>query len=143
MEISHPQEPQPETPDLFLAAALERAAERHEAGHFGQIGAEYDQVEMETLPSRNRTSPRFDLAFRFWDGWVDASNHGWLYYDGIGRDDWPLLAREVAQSLREGVEPSSPVLWRYFGQQPPGLLKRLWSRVRGVNRSGIAGGSSS
>ncbi len=130
MDISHPQEPQPEMPDLFLAAALEREAERQEAGRFDQIGAEYDRVEMETLPFRDQASPRFDLALRFWDGWVDASNHGWLYYNGIDRDDWPRFARKVVASLRQGIEPTDPVLWQYFGPQPPGPLSRLWARVR-------------
>lgn len=131
MENSHPEEPQPETPDLFLAAALEREAERHEDGLFHEIGTEYDPVLLETLPFEDRASPGFHFAYRFWDGWVAASNHEWLYYDGVGRDDWPRLAREVVASLRQGVEPSSPVLWQYFEPQPPGLLKRLWLRVRG------------
>ena len=121
----------PEEPDDFLAAALERAAARHEAGRFDEIGKEYDQVELETLPFRDRASVAYHFAFRFWDGWVDASNHNWLYYPGIGRDAWPELAGEVVAGLRAHVEPTNPLLQRHFGHQPPGPFSRLWNLLRG------------
>jgi hypothetical protein len=122
----------PENPDLYLAAALERVIVRHEAGQFEELGSEYDQIEMEPLPFRDRASEAYVFAFRFWDGWVDASNHEWHHYEPLGRDAWPLLAREVIAALRKGTCPDNPVLMRFFGPQPPSVLRRLWNHVRSV-----------
>ena len=125
----------PERPDKYLAAALEREIQRHNAGKFDEIGSEYDQVEMDTLPFRDGASAMYHLAFSFWDGWVDASNHDWLYYDGISRDDWPRLAQRVVAALRNGTEISDPLLLRYFGPRMPGPLRRLWYRIHGRTRA--------
>lgn len=125
----------PERPDEYLATALERDIERHNTGQFDEIGSEYDQVEGDTLPFRDLASATYHLAFSFWDGWVDASDHDWLYYDGIGRDDWPRLAQRIVAALREGTEISDPLLLRYFGPREPGPLRQLWYRIVGRTRA--------
>lgn len=98
-----------------LAGALLADADAHARNRFDDIGERYDDVLTELLPFKDRWTPRVSLAFRFWDGWVDARNHDWQYYRGIARDDWPRLARVIARSLQEGVELTDPELMAHFG----------------------------
>jgi hypothetical protein len=54
------------------------------------------------------------VALSFWDGWIDASNHDWQYYDPICASDWPVLAREIAFDLRNDREISNPEVVKRF-----------------------------
>ena len=124
-------------PELHLAAALRREAARHEAGNYSEIGVEYDQTEVDTLPLRHIASQMFFFAFNFWDGWVDSSNHEWRHYAGIEKKDWPSLAIEVAEALETGKTMATPALLEHFMINSPryttvGLLKKLWGCVRGA-----------
>ena len=55
------------------------------------------------------------VALSFWDGWIDASNHEWKYYEPIQKDDWPRLVDEIARSLREDREVTNSVILKRFG----------------------------
>ena len=85
-------------------ACLEAAARAHESGDLPAISMGYDHLDAE-LP-RN-AGPDFDelhVALEFWDGWIDARNHDWLYYPGVGVGDWPRLARGIVDNLKEDQE---------------------------------------
>lgn len=102
-------------PEDILATALLADADAHERERFHEIGERYDDVFAAPLPLKDHWMPTTAVAFEFWDGWVDARNHGWHYYPGISRDDWPRLARDVARSLRDRVPPTDPTLTAHFG----------------------------
>lgn len=57
------------------------------------------------------------IALQFWDGWIDASNHDWQYYEPIMAADWPMMAREIAMALRADREITNPVVLDRFGIQ--------------------------
>jgi len=59
------------------------------------------------------------VALQFWDGWIDASNHEWRYYEPIMAADWPKLAREIAGALRADCEITNPVVLDRFGIRGP------------------------
>jgi hypothetical protein len=107
----------------IVAAALLRDAEAHAAGRFNVIGDSYDDVYGQILPLIEEPVTTVQLAFNFWDGWVDASNHEWQYYDGISREDWPRMAREIALALQAGKEITNPMLLERFGPRPRRSLR--------------------
>lgn len=114
-------------PEDILASALLSDADAHEGGRFDEIAERYDDILAELLPFEDSWPPQVSVAFEFWDGWVDARNHDWQYYSGITQEDWPRLARDIARSLREGVEPADPIVMRHFQPRP----RRPWrTRVR-------------
>lgn len=100
-----------------LAAALRQDAAAHEAGTFAAIAERYDDVLAQVLPLCETLPDGVSQGFTFWDGWADARNHEWMYYEGIGRDDWPGLARLVADAVESDVGFTDPRLLRHFG--PP------------------------
>jgi hypothetical protein len=118
-----------------LIDKLSRDAVAHESGRYRDIGGAFDELDA-NLPRDG--GPEFDqllIALAFWEGWIDARNHDWLYYDEIGRDDWPVLARRMVESMAEAREITEPSILRHFdfrARQPrEGRLKSLLTRLRG------------
>ena len=80
----------------ILAIALEKDAMDHDQGKFEGIGMRWDDVYGELLPiEENIDSFLYVLSFRFWD-------------------DWPKLAREISQCLRNGEIPTNPMILENF-----------------------------
>lgn len=97
-----------------FALALEAAADAQDAGDLAAIESGYE--ELDGLLPRN-ADPRFHMlhvALMFWDGWIDSRNHDWLYYDELSASDWPVLARGVAERLRENLEIVDPRVLRHL-----------------------------
>jgi hypothetical protein len=118
-----------------LIGGLARDADAHESGRYRDIGGSFDELDA-NLPHDG--GPEFDrllIALAFWEGWIDARNHDWLYYDGIGQADWPVLARRMVESLAEDREITEPSILAHFdfrARQPrEGRLKSLLARLRG------------
>ncbi len=119
----------------ILANALVADADAHEAKRYGEIGERYDDVYAQLLPLDGLSARSVRIAFDFWDGWIDARNHDWLYYDGIEQGDWPRHARFVAECLRSGRVPDDPTLQRHFDRPPNApLLVRLARLLRRTSR---------
>ena len=85
--------------DSFTPAvigALRRDAGLHENGDFRKIGDDLERLEGE-LPGG---FPQLAIAMTFWDEWVEAASHDFADSgEGLGRDDWPRLARHIADRL--------------------------------------------
>lgn len=118
-----------------LIENLSRDAVAHESGRYRDIGSAFDEADAD-LPRDG--GPEFDrllIALAFWEGWIDARNHEWLYYDGIGQSDWPVLARTVVESLAADREITAHTVLRHFDfRMPPsreGRVKSLLARLRG------------
>ncbi|HET9712635.1 MAG TPA: hypothetical protein VFP64_12155 [Pyrinomonadaceae bacterium] len=117
-----------------LASHLETAAEAQEASNPPAIETGYDAFD-EVLPRGE--GPEYDklhIALHFWDGWIDARNHDWQYYEGIAQQDWPQLARLIASDLRADREPQEKRILQHFdlreaGTQPS-FLARLKSKLK-------------
>ena len=118
----------------IVASALRQDAIAQEAGNPEVIANRYDDVYAEVLPLCNGLPNLVARGFTFWDWWADARNHDWKYYDGIARDDWPRLARHVAEAVESAVPIADPVLVRHFEcATRPGLLARF-GRLLGLKR---------
>ena len=117
-----------------LASYLEMAAEAQEAGNLPAIETGYDAFE-EVLPRGE--GPEYDklhIALHFWDGWIDARNHDWKYYESIDKQDWPHLARLIASNLQADREPQEKRILQLFdlrqaGAQPS-FLARVMSKLK-------------
>jgi hypothetical protein len=119
--------------DEILAEALIADATAHEAGRFDNLASQYDEVLCELLPIQNLGERRFAIAFNFWNGWCDASNHDWQYYPGITRDDWPRLARHIAERLRTGKAATVQIVIEKFAPENLRSIRvRLWEWIRGL-----------
>jgi hypothetical protein len=105
-----------------LATALLRDAESHEAGDYRAVGTDYDQLD-EGLPRGDDPDRALFVALHFWDGWIDARNHAWLYYKPIGEADWPRLAKAVARDLVEGRQIGEPTVLMMFDPPPRESLR--------------------
>ena len=85
-----------------------------DAGHPERVGLGFDAFDG-NLP-RN-VGARFDklfIALNFWDGWIDARNHDWEYYDPIQARDWPVLARSIAERIEADAEVTDTRVLRKF-----------------------------
>jgi hypothetical protein len=75
--------------------------DRHAQNSPSTPHAGYDEIDA-GLP-RDSSDPKWKklfVALTFWDSWIDASNHEWRYYEPLKADDWPRLARSIAEDLR-------------------------------------------
>ena len=96
----------------LMLYALRRAVAAHESGLFSNIENDFDDMDGR-LP--REAGPEFDkllVALRFWDCWIDASNHDWQYYKGMTKDDWPRTARRVITDLEAEREISDEAILR-------------------------------
>ena len=119
-------------------AALDAARRAQESRDLAAV--EVGHKELDALLPRN-AGPTFDklhIALSFWDGWIDARNHDWLYYEGIRAEDWPWLARGIVDDLRNDHEISDQRVLKHFelrrqGKRPSFLA---WLRRRILRRGG-------
>lgn len=113
----------------ILAQALELDAAAQESGELENIGMRYDDVLNEILPIDDIPDSIFNMAFAFWGDWLDAKNHNWFHHEPMTKDDWPRVARVMAQSVRDFEIPSDPVVQRLFlrpqNHPKPSLFKRI------------------
>ena len=118
----------------FLVESLTRDANAHESGRYQDVGRDFDEFDT-NLP--RGSGPEFNkllIALNFWDGWIDARNHDWQYYEGINESGWPLLASRVIESLVKDEEISEPVVLKHFDfraqQSGEGRIKSWLARLR-------------
>jgi hypothetical protein len=97
-----------------MIKGLLQAISAQEAGRLQDIEAPYDTLDAK-LP--RETEPEFDklfIALNFWDGWIDARNHDWQYYEEVRVEDWPRLARSIVADLQADREITDEIVRRRF-----------------------------
>jgi hypothetical protein len=118
-----------------FATALEGAALSHERGVPSGIETGYDELDVLLPRGQGPEYDKLHVALHFWDGWIDARNHDWMYYEGIEERDWPHLARVIATDLRADREiQDERVLIRFELRSVsagPSLWSRIMARLRG------------
>lgn len=117
-----------------LVRELRADADHHEAGKHDSIGRRFDAIEHRFPTGTDPELGRLHIALTFWDGWIDARNNGWPR-GPIGPDEWPALARQVAEDLEADREISVPIVCARFDVVAhPNLNERvqtLAERLRG------------
>lgn len=116
-----------------IIATLERDAAAHAAGRFADIGRDYDAIDAAMPRTGAGVEHALHVALAFWDGWIDARNHDWRFYEPIAPSDWPRLARSVIDDLSAEREIADPmVLARFTAPPRPSLWARLKARFSGA-----------
>ena len=121
---------------ILVADALEAGANAHERSDFAELDRLFDSVN---IPETRGDAPEFDkigVALNFFDGWVDASNHNWLYYEEFSEDDWPRYARIAATALRTNREIPTPAVIHRFGVEGTPRDRSIRSRLAKLLRLG-------
>ena len=96
-----------------LVSNLRLDADAHEADQFDAVGRRFDWLEHRFPRGTAPELGRLHIALTFWDGWIHARNHGWPP-GPIGIDDWPSLARSVADDLSADREITNPKVLENF-----------------------------
>lgn len=100
-----------------FASHLERAAEAQQADNVAGLENGYDALDAILPRGEGAEYDKLHIALNFWDGWIDARNHDWQYYEGIGEHDWPQLARILAADLRADREPRDKPILQHFDRR--------------------------
>jgi hypothetical protein len=115
-------------------SGLCEAAFAHESGRLQAIETSFDSLDA-NLP--RDAGPEFDklfIALNFWDGWIDARNHDWQYYEGIGAEDWPGLARRIIADIAADREITDGLILKHFDfrsrKDRRGILRRFAGILR-------------
>lgn len=91
----------------------------------------------ELLIAREALAPNslLFLIQEFWSGWADSAVHNWNFYEPLGKDDWPRLARRLLDDSRGSREVSDLDIVSKFSVVPRGkrgsLVSSLWEIIRG------------
>lgn len=113
----------------WFVGHLERDIAAHESGRIWDIGHSADDAPDWFECQDPKAAHRLGLASTFWDNWMDARNHGWAYYRGMAPDDWPRVARQICQGLREAWEPERMEDNAVFHPPPAPPRVWLWRRI--------------
>ena len=109
-----------------LVTYLRSDAAAHDAGRFDAIGRPFDSFEHRFPAATGGDVAELRLALTFWDAWIDARNHEWQTTAGIQPQQWPVLARAIADDLAAGrpVQDAS-VRARFDVERNAGLSERV------------------
>lgn len=111
----------------ILAKALEADIATQAQGDSLVIGEKWDEVYAQLLPIEDDIdNPIYKVAFQFWDDWGDASNHDWRYHEPTTKEQWPLYAKAIAESLRSGKLSEETAIINQFSPKPKvNLIQRI------------------
>ena len=101
-----------EARDALVTQLLQDAA-AHEARQYDAVGRRFDAVEHRFPTGTAPELGKLHIALTFWDGWVNARNHGWPP-GPIAEDEWPQLARAVAADLKSDRDVTSEKVLSHF-----------------------------
>jgi hypothetical protein len=97
-----------------LVDALARDAVLHEQGRFEELGKSFEELDARVPRGAGAAFDYLLVALRFMDDWLDAKEHEWQYHEPLQRDDWPVLARTLAQDLVADRAPTNPLVRKHF-----------------------------
>jgi len=112
-----------------LIQYLEAAASAHEAGNLDLIEVGFEEFDELLRREADAEFEKLQIALDFWDGWIDARNHNWHYYEGISASDWPRLARSVIRDLSEDRDISDERIVKLFDWRRRRPRGSLWQRL--------------
>ncbi len=102
----------------LLAGALEKSADAHESGSLGDELAHLERVRSQVSNMNDIPRPIYKLAMRFWKEWATASANHWEVDSPIEKDQWPAMARTVAEHVRIGRLPPDKQILNNFLRRP-------------------------
>lgn len=95
----------------LIISLLKKDAEYQTSGNIEPIGAHFDDYDG-VYPRDYR---QLNIAWSFWDSWIDEKNHGFPgFYKGISKDVWPHLALEIADTLEREDDVYNELVLTHF-----------------------------
>jgi hypothetical protein len=96
---------------MLIVNLLIRDARHQSAGLIDRVGDQFDEYDA-IFP---RDYEQLNIAWTFWDSWVDEKNHNFPgFYNDIAKDKWPVLAIDIAESLERHDIISNDLVLTYF-----------------------------
>jgi len=117
-----------------FVVCLDAAVRAQESGDLRAIEAGFEQLDSELPRGADPELDKLHVALHFWDCWIDASNHDWLYYPGLAAEDWPSLARTIVQDLQQNREISDERVLEHFDSHCQPAPISLWVRIKNLFR---------
>jgi hypothetical protein len=111
-----------------LISTLKREVAFHRAKEYGSLGESFDLVDSQLPRNSDTEFNKLFLAFNFWEGWLDACEHDWFYYEPISENDWPNYADIIISDLENNCDTQNSILIEKFAVKPPqiSILSRLF-----------------
>ncbi len=98
----------------LMIQSLSQAADYHEAGTYKRLSDRFEEMDGGLPRGEGVEFSKLHTALRFWDSWIDASDHKWKYYPGIEADDWPVLARRIVVDLQADRDITDSLVLQWF-----------------------------
>ena len=118
-----------EAKELLISGLLKDAAAHDERRH-DEIGAGFDEFDGELPRGEGPEFGKLFVALQFWDGWIDAPNHDWLYYEPITEEDWPVLARQIVNCVQNDLEITNPIVIDKFHLEKHPARTSAWQKLK-------------
>jgi hypothetical protein len=125
----------PKAADI-LAEALESDAQQQEHGTLNDIELHIKSVQQKVMPMNDIPRPIYKLAMRFWQEWAKASRQDWHHKGAISENDWPAMARTIAQHVRTGSLPNDKLILENFVRRGSSMPWKDLSRLFGNSSKG-------
>lgn len=101
-----------------LIQFLRSAAASHDQSDFASVVSQYEKLEEHYArfhANGYQCTASESVALRFCEIWADQVGHGFgqEFYKGLGRHDWSVLGRVVANHLEEDTAITSPLVLKH------------------------------
>ncbi len=117
-----------------MASALEGAADAQESGSPLDLQATLQTTQRQVKPINDIPRPIFKLTLKFWEQWALAARNQWNDLREIDKNDWPAMARTMAQHVRSGQMPNDRKIVENFIKRRPLLPWRDMKKLFGEDR---------
>jgi hypothetical protein len=81
--------------------SLKSAIEKHHAGEWLSIGDGLEEFEKLAPENEIEKNTLLFYVLEFWSSWVSCAEHTWEFEPTINEQEWPLLASELIENLKE------------------------------------------
>lgn len=92
----------------LLARVLARGAELADQQSTSNLAAGYKEIELAMPRLPYKRWRKLYVALGFWTCWIAEADEGFPENALVSRDDWPRLARILAEDLQNGRDVSDP-----------------------------------
>jgi hypothetical protein len=121
-----------ESAKAHLIAGLQRDATAHTEGRYTDIGTDFEKFDCGLRRDARPEFNKLHVALNFWDGWIDARNHDWCYYEPILQADWPVFARRIVEDIVADRDVTDPTVIQRFSVSKQPYRRSLFDRIKRI-----------
>ena len=113
----------------YLIENFSRSANSHVSDELSKIGEGLQKLNQDLPRTGDQRFTKLHIALNFWDGWQDARNHDWKYYEDIKPYDLPNLAKIIVEDLKNDREITDEKILAHFALRPKESIGRKLKRL--------------